>query len=272
MKKHRMILGLIIICFVVTIIPLIVDWLIIGNNVPSNISNSGWVTFLGAYIGALVSGAISLSGIVLTIRFTREQNKMDRELQIRPYFDIVQTTPIIEENWLGEIKIAFDGEPSIEVSKIGSSGMRLKNVGTGPATDIFFLVSLDHVDIRHKAEYDNTCSYISTNLLREDECGTVPIIITHRISHLSGNDVIDHEDRSVSLENNIEVKNKKIHNIPEDFYITLKLMYRDLIGNQFCQVICLSAVGKISFVEFNEYEFNFEIEIVEMLPPIKDEE
>ena len=49
-------------------------------------------------------------------------------------------------------------------------------------------------------------------------------------------------------------------------------MYRDLLGNQFCQVICLSAIGKIVFLEFNEYEYYFDIELVDKLSPIKVEE
>ena len=196
-KKSHLFLGVIVICVLVFSLPLLVDWLIIGNSIPSNISNSGWVSFLGSYIGALISGFISLAGIILTIRFTREQNKIDRELQIRPCFDIVQVSPSIEENWLGRIKISFEGEPSIKESEIGSSGLRLKNVGTGPATDVFFIVYSPDVGIANTTEYDNTGSYISTNSLRENECGTVSISITHRMKQLNSNDVIDHEDHNI---------------------------------------------------------------------------
>lgn len=61
-------------------VPLIIDLLVIGNSVPSNIANQDWVNFFGSYVGALVGGAISLMGISWTIRFTRAENKADREL------------------------------------------------------------------------------------------------------------------------------------------------------------------------------------------------
>ena len=41
---------------IVSIFPLIIDRLIIGNTVYSNISNSDWVSFLGSYIGAILGG------------------------------------------------------------------------------------------------------------------------------------------------------------------------------------------------------------------------
>lgn len=66
------------------VIPLVIDWLIIGNLFPSNISNTDWV----GYIGALIGSVVSFLGILWTINFTREQNQTDRELQIRPYLDI----------------------------------------------------------------------------------------------------------------------------------------------------------------------------------------
>lgn len=68
--------------------PLVIDWLIIGNSFPSNVSNSDWVGFLGGYIGAIIGAVVSLIGIIITIRYTNEQNKMDRELQVRPYCSI----------------------------------------------------------------------------------------------------------------------------------------------------------------------------------------
>ena len=69
-------------------LPLAIDWLIIGNSFPSNISNSDWVGFLGGYIGAIIGAVVSLVGIVITIRYTNEQNREDRELQVRPYCTI----------------------------------------------------------------------------------------------------------------------------------------------------------------------------------------
>lgn len=77
-KKVWWILGISVIA--VFLLPLAIDWFIIGNSFPSNISNSDWVSFFGGYIGALIGAVVSLIGIIITIRYTNEQNKKDREL------------------------------------------------------------------------------------------------------------------------------------------------------------------------------------------------
>lgn len=58
--------------FIVTILlPLILDWLIIGNHFPSNLSNNEWVTFLGSYCGGVIGGCITLFVLYKTL----EDNK-----------------------------------------------------------------------------------------------------------------------------------------------------------------------------------------------------
>ena len=75
-------------CFLIIILlPIGIDKFIFINTYPSNIDNNAWASFLGSYLGSIIGGLFSLGGIFLTIRFTRNQNKQDRELQIRPYFD-----------------------------------------------------------------------------------------------------------------------------------------------------------------------------------------
>ena len=72
MSKKIWLLVLGAILFMI-LLPLGVDWLIIGNSFTSNISNSDWVGFFGGYIGALVGALVSLIGIIVTIRFTKAQ-------------------------------------------------------------------------------------------------------------------------------------------------------------------------------------------------------
>lgn len=86
--KTKVILGIIVFIVILALIPFVMDWIIIGSNFPSNINNSDWVGFLGSYIGAVLGVLVSLVGIIITIKYTNEQNKLDRELQIRPYCSI----------------------------------------------------------------------------------------------------------------------------------------------------------------------------------------
>ena len=70
-KKYWLILvGALIAAF---LLPLALDWFIIGNDFPSNITNSDRVSFFGGYIGALIGAVVSLAGIIITIRYTNKE-------------------------------------------------------------------------------------------------------------------------------------------------------------------------------------------------------
>ena len=82
-KRKKVILIAITVFIIIVIgVPLFIDWIIIGNSFPSNIDNSDWVGFFGGYIGAVLGGCISLIGIYWTIKFTREENRADREIHL----------------------------------------------------------------------------------------------------------------------------------------------------------------------------------------------
>lgn len=121
------------------LVPLAMDWLIIGNSFPSNIDNTDWVSFFGGYIGAIVGAIVSLVGIVITIRHTSKENRRDRELQIRPYCLVTKTTK--EKIQPGtEIKLAmFEYNPTKAQDFYQAEHARyrayieVRNVGIGPA-------------------------------------------------------------------------------------------------------------------------------------------
>lgn len=45
-RKKGLIIGIVSLIFII-LLPLAIDWLIIGNEFPSNIDNSDWVGFFG---------------------------------------------------------------------------------------------------------------------------------------------------------------------------------------------------------------------------------
>lgn len=69
MKKRILLIAVFI--FGIIIIPVIVDWCIIGNEFPSNVSNEDWIAFFGGYIG----GVFTLAGVLLTLHYYRTQEK-----------------------------------------------------------------------------------------------------------------------------------------------------------------------------------------------------
>ena len=83
-----------VILVIIIVIPLIMDWIIIGNHIPSNISNEAWVGFLGSYIGSLCTMAAVYITIVDNNKKLREQHdiqeiqdKEQKRLNVRPYLD-----------------------------------------------------------------------------------------------------------------------------------------------------------------------------------------
>ncbi len=144
---------------VVVALPSIMDWLIIGNSFPSNISNSDWVGFFGGYIGALIGSIISLLGILWTIKFTREQNRADRELQIRLYLDIryvPSTNKLVEKaSWLGYVMINEYNNNEAELQETERELLYLKNIGNGPATNINVDVLVENIKVEYRAKFNN---------------------------------------------------------------------------------------------------------------------
>lgn len=91
MKK---IVKLVLVGTLIVIIPILMDFFILGNNIPSNIGNDVWAGFLGSYIG----GVATLLAVFITINDNNKkmrQQKVEadkeqaeqRRLSIKPYLD-----------------------------------------------------------------------------------------------------------------------------------------------------------------------------------------
>lgn len=166
---------------VVVALPLIMDWLIIGNSFPSNISNSDWVGFFGGYIGALIGSIISLLGILWTIKFTREQNRADRELQIRPYLDIryvPSTNKLVgKASWLGYVMINEYNNNEAELQETERGLLYLKNIGNGPATNINVDVLVENIKVEYRAKFNNQNTQVTSNSVQHGEEGVLSFMI-----------------------------------------------------------------------------------------------
>lgn len=71
----------------IIILPILIDKVIIKNKVFSYISNEAWVSFLGSYIGAIISGVVSLGGILYTINYYKSQYKKE---ELNANFPVLQ--------------------------------------------------------------------------------------------------------------------------------------------------------------------------------------
>lgn len=82
MKNKKIVcLTILVTALVLVTFPILLDVFVFGNNLPSNLSNGEWASFLGSYVGAVIGGIVSLIGIALTIQFTREENESAKREQ-----------------------------------------------------------------------------------------------------------------------------------------------------------------------------------------------
>lgn len=228
---------------------MLVDWVIIGNDLPSNISNPDWVNFLGGYVGALIGAAVSLIGIVLTIRYTNEQNTKERELQVRPYCAIrYVATPetVATRKQLGCLMLGC--EPQANNGPRYHSVIYVKNIGLGPAIEFEFDVDdiddgREHYPILEQRTPETANNAV--NILQPGEEAIIPVNIWFNFDHIKDEDlesVASPLFGAPCVKHNVMSKYKNF-----DILVTVK--YCDMYQNEYAQKIVLSTnmhVGKPS--------------------------
>ncbi len=239
-KRKKGIIGIIIVLTLIVVVfgvPLIIDWLIIGNSFPSNISNENWVSFFGGYFGAIIGGIFSMIGIAITIIFTNLQNNKEREANVRPYCDIsVSRKPILSKH-IGKAEIR---DTSHINRPIYNCFVNIMNFGLGPAID--FRLYLD------KKDTERLFSYIPLNIMQYDKVndviGLLPgdaadIILSFQFDI----DPVSPEDLML-LSNPVLLQKKyspeEIMQMYPNYEIVLHIIYHDLYGNYFKQGIEMS--------------------------------
>lgn len=223
----------------VLVLPLAIDWLIIGNQFPSNISNSDWVDFLGGYIGAIIGSIVSLIGIVWTIQFTQKENKLDRELGVRPLFDIQFSDgydTAKAKEWLGYGFIHVSNNEKNMPNYSGGGILTVKNVGTGPAVNIQVSVTVEEEnDVR---KFDRGFSYsaedyaVTTNTIIAGGEASLGIQITNTYPNVAPGDL--------SFYGELCVDNNRFP-IPDSFRFSVCISCQDILLNTFEQKLIFEA-------------------------------
>lgn len=240
MKKATIALVIVGTILFIIGLPLFIDWAIIGNSFPSNISNTEWVGFFGGYIGSLIGGLSSLIGIALTIRFTREQNRKDREAQVRPYC----ITRMEHENIsLGTHKIldeiAFGFKPESNDGPRDVTVLYLKNIGVGPAVNFHIDVDIKKAERQYYGvllESNYKTLQRRTDVLQIGEEAAIPISVFFNF------DPID--PSKIEIETDFNGKEFTIVNYEtlvkyKNFDLVLDVKYSDIYKNEYQQRIVL---------------------------------
>ena len=254
---------------VVLLFPLALDSLVIGNSFPSNVTNSDWMGFFGGYFGAILGGIISLIGIIFTIRFTREQNRADRELQIKPYLDIRfrWTEKSLRTNdWLGYVTISIEDsdEPSDEMNNTGSGLLYLKNIGSGPATDVECQVQIFNLNCKHREQYYTQNTKVTTSSIRPDEEASISVdVFNSRVAPPKEEITWEITDWNTQ----IPFWDRGKYHDPAAFSISLFITYRDLLSNQFKQQIDLKTSYFSSADPDKGAKYQCDLSLVKVHPP-----
>jgi hypothetical protein len=266
LKKSTVWIGVVAFALLVIGMPFILDWFIIGNEFPSNISNSDWVSFYGGYIGAILGAMFSLFGIAWTIKFTREQNRADRELQIRPYFDIRYLD--VEQfchtdSWLGYVMInTWDANVESETSnQVGAGLLYLKNVGNGPATNINFEVYVENIKTEYTARYTNQNTKVTTNSILQGNTAELSIDITNSRQAPKKEDFVWQDNGMFATYDVCKFK------IPDPFSIKLILSYSDLMSNRFCQELIFDVRYSMQYGKDKDGRYHCELHLKEIGAP-----
>ncbi len=251
----------------VVVLPLAIDWLIIGNSFPSNITNSDWVGFFGGYIGSILGCVISLVGILWTINFTREQNRADRELQIRPYLDI-RYNPSVNmlekgKQWLGYVMINEWDDNKAENRDVERGLLYLKNVGNGPATNIDVGVFVENIKVKHSARFTNQNLKVTANSIQQGEEAAVSLWITNNRIPPTKDDIVWEEDGFAHY------SDTKFP-MPSNYNVTLVLHYNDLLGNRFSQELKFNARYHMQFDKENGGKYGCNLALNEIGVPEKE--
>ena len=270
--KSKIIKTVLLAIFVVICLPLAIDWLIIGNKFPSNISNSDWVSFFGAYIGSLIGAIVSLVGIIITIRYTNEQNKEDRELQVRPYCairyvhdeQIVGTKKIIAELNIGCEPKENNGPKYVSI-------LYIKNIGLGPAVEFEFKIDKIDDGRKHYPILMQNNTNIENNfvsILQPGEEAAFPIQIFFNFDNISEEDFIDYGGSGIFRYGVRPEVSRKYKN----FNIIIHVYYYDMFKNQYAQVINLTSQMSVSGkFEEKKAEHSCDIYLKEITTPKKIE-
>ena len=202
------------------------------NNTAENGGLAGLYNALMSFLGAIIGGLSSLLGIAWTIEFTSKQNKEDKELQIRPYFDI-RSSSMLKKNendhFLGYIRLSIEDQEEYNEMKTGQTRLIINNIGLGTAINLDFHISVNHNDAKHNEWFTNGNSLVDANAIAVGDRGIIELRLFNKVPEIT-------EENHLRNENlNAYTHKKALDKLPKDFSFSVDFEYQDLLANWFTQ-------------------------------------
>ncbi|MFV0519967.1 MAG: hypothetical protein ACK5LY_06785 [Lachnospirales bacterium] len=175
------------------ILPILLDYFVIGNEIKSNITNEQWVGFLGNYTGAIIGSVITVYALIETLIYNNNENNrllLEKEkeakvieLKKRPEIIIECEIPKVNEGIQKQLKFST---PYVENQKCLYSNLILQNIGGRIAENV--KITLFDVNKSHIEAYEK----IDTFLVLPDKDKIVAISIIGFINNLAL--VVEYDD------------------------------------------------------------------------------
>ena len=159
------------------LVTLCYDYLLIS------IDSGSMISFLGSYVGAIITGLISIFCILVSVYFARNQSKKEQDLMIRPYFDFMYNTtdkPTFLKKDIGYIAFEFDPEENNNAKHEPEiSGLLvLKNVGLGTALHCQFRYEVnDCIRDRRQMLFSNPKTIVGVRTFQPGDEGSITFSI-----------------------------------------------------------------------------------------------
>ncbi len=118
-KKIIFLVFLVFICIV--FLPFILNVIIFENNYVTKVSNDGWASFFGSYIGGVIGGIGTLVAMVITVRQTQQQiidaNEKDRQ---KERVNEANEVAKLVTSYIADVEIYYDQRKirSLELEKL----------------------------------------------------------------------------------------------------------------------------------------------------------
>lgn len=144
---------IVVIFFTIAIIvPILINIILFNNSFVSNVSNDGWASFLGGYLG----GIIGFGGVLVTIYNLKKENenttkqyklqiREEKKLEIVPYLDYKFEEAEMPESYESIcIDLSFKSYNGNYINK--AQMLNIVNNGLGGACDISLGIYMDEMD------------------------------------------------------------------------------------------------------------------------------
>lgn len=256
-RKHPIVFSLIVVTVLLVILDCIFKCTILNRMSENNGRISSLTaTYWGAIVGGFISGGITLFGVLMTIRFTQDENRKAKELEYRPWLDYTYKTvkAIMEGKIIQDVAFESFDENGTNPEPKYYGVLSFINVGVGPAIDIN--VQYEYPDDGRKHQPILHGLPANNNTCQSGETAVIPFVLYLHFDSIPKESFQYNDKGEAYLPHDFISKYK-------DYDFSITIQYKDLLNNQYEQVLSFKAsIGceyKIDGSENGSYHYGMRL-------------